>query len=314
MMVFRCSFNGLMNTLKLMNCKIIVIGWGRMGVTHASIINGLYPSSFEFILVEPDKKVSRITQKTLGYTVVSNINEVNVQNAVVLITTPPSIHSLLCDNVLSRGASSVFVEKPFGLFDKRVSDDPRISVGYVLRFSEVVQQLKSIIRKDGCSKISLDYSSHTLTKPPKGWRNTEYGGVLNEMGSHLIDLMLYLGGGQEFKVLSSSVQSVISEVDDIVSVKGILGDIEVELSLNWVNSDYRKPVWSGYVETSQRTVRFDQQSIDEGFEAAAVDYYVRGRDFSLQMKHFVENDKSIICNSKEANAVHDVITKIKEKA
>lgn len=294
--------------------KLVVIGWGRMGVTHAAIINGLYPKAFDFILVEPNKKVARITQKTLSYKVVSDINEISFEDAIVLITTPPSIHSSLCQKVLSRGARSVFVEKPFGLFDKRVDDDSRISVGYVLRFSEVAQKLKGLIQREGCSKISLDYSSHTLTKPPKGWRNSGYGGVLNEMGSHLIDLMLYLGGGQEFNVLNSSIQSIISEVDDIVKVKGLLGKIEVELSLNWVNSDYRKPVWSGFVETSKQTVCFDQQSIESGFEAASVDYYVRGRDFSLQMKHFIENDKSIICNSKEANSVHDVITKIKEKA
>jgi len=285
-----------------------------MGVTHTSIINGLYPGLFEFILVEPNSKVSRITRNTLGYKVVSDINKINVQDAIVLITTPPSIHSSLCDLVLSSGARSVFVEKPFGLFDRQVDNDPRISVGYVLRFSEVAQRLKAIIRDEGCSKISLDYSSHTLTKPPKGWRNTKYGGVLNEMGSHLIDLMFYLGGGQEFKVLSSSIQSVMSEFDDIVSVQGLLGEIEVELSLNWVNPDYRKPVWSGFVETSKQTIRFDQQSIDGGFEAASVNYYVRGRDFSLQMKHFIEQNKSIICNSKEANSVHDVIIKIKDKA
>ena len=294
--------------------KVIIIGWGRMGVTHTSIINGLYPELFELTIVEPNYKVSRITRKTLGYNIVSDINEISINDAIVLVTTPPSIHSSLCNNVLSRGARSVFVEKPFGLFDKRVNDDTRISVGYVLRFSEVAQKLKAIIQEEGCIRISLDYSSYTLTKPPKGWRNSEYGGVLNEMGSHLIDLMLYLGGGQEFKVKSSSIRSVISDVDDIVMVKGFLGEIEVELTLNWVNPDYRKPVWSGFVETSKQTIRFDQQSIDGGFEAASVDYYVRGRDFSLQMKHFIENDKSIICNSMEANAVHDVITKIKEKA
>ena len=294
--------------------KLVIIGWGRMGITHTSIINGLYPGSFEFIVVEPNLKVSRITRKTLGYKVVSDIDEINVHDAVILITTPPSIHSSLCENVLSRGARSIFIEKPFGLFDRRINDDPRISVGYVLRFSEVSQKLKAIIREEGCSKISLDYSSHTLTKPPKGWRNTVYGGVLNEMGSHLIDLMLYLGGSRDFKVLNSTIQSIISEVDDIVAVKGLLGEIEIELSLNWVNPDYRKPVWSGFIETSKQTVRFDQQSIDGGFEAASVDYYVRGRDFSLQMKHFIENDNSIICNSQDANAVHDVITEIKEKA
>lgn len=294
--------------------KLVIVGWGRMGITHTSIISGLYPNKFDAFVVEPNKIVSRITRKTLGYHVVSEVNDIPLKDATVLITTPPSIHSSLCNNVLSSGARAVFVEKPFGLFDKRVKDDSRISVGYVLRFSEVAQKLKALIQEEGCNKISLDYSSHTLTKQPSGWRNSDYGGVLNEMGSHLIDLMLYLGGGQDLKILDSSIESVVSDVDDIVMVKGLLGNIEVELSLNWVNVDYRKPIWSGFVETSKRRVCFDQQSIDGGFEVASVDYYVRGRDFSLQMKHFIENDKSIICNSKEANRVHDVITKIKEKA
>lgn len=294
--------------------KLVIVGWGRMGITHTSIINGLYPVGFDTIIVEPNKRIASITRSTLGYDVVNSLTGLDILDSVVLITTPPSSHKELSKNVLEMGASSVFVEKPFGLYDRRVKDDSRISVGYVLRFSEVAQKLKTIILEEGCTKISFDYSSHTLTKPPKGWRNTEYGGVLNEMGSHLIDLILYLGGVQEFKVLSSSIQSIISEVDDIVSVKGLLGEIEVELSLNWVNPDYRKPVWSGFVETSKQIIRFDQQSIDGGFEAVSVDYYVRGRDFSLQMKHFIENDKSIICNSNEANAVHDIITKIKEKA
>ena len=151
---------------------IIVIGWGRMGVTHTSIINGLYPKSFSYTLIETDKKISRITQKTLGYRVASSLDEISIKDAIVLITTPPSIHSSLCDMVISKGARSVFVEKPFGLFDKRVQDDPRISVGYVLRFSEVTQKLKALIQEEECVRISLDYSSHTLTKPPKGWRNS----------------------------------------------------------------------------------------------------------------------------------------------
>ena len=285
-----------------------------MGVTHSAIIKGLYPESFEYTIVEPNKMVARITRKTLGYKVVSDISEVSLNDAIVLITTPPFMHSTLSDISILGGARAVFVEKPFGLFNKRVKDDLRISVGYVLRFSEIVQNLKSLIQEEGCVKINLDYASHTLTKPPKGWRNSEYGGVLNEMGSHLIDIILYIGGGREFEVRRSYIRSVISDVDDIVEVKGLLGEIEVNLSLNWVNSDYRKPIWSGFVETSKRIVHFDQQSIDCDFSPASVNYYVRGRDFSLQMKHFIENDNSIICNSKEANRVHDVITKIKEKA
>ena len=298
-----------MNSLNL-----VVVGFGRMGITHYSIINGLYPDKYDIWVVEPNKKIRWIIKNTLGYKVFKDLKSVSLLNSKVLVTSPPFFHKEIVEFVLSNGAKAVFVDKPFGLFDRRVQDDLKLSVGYVLRFSEVAQKLKLIISEEGCEQIRLDYSSHTLIKSPKGWRNSVYGGVLNEMGSHLVDLMLYLGGGGDFEVLSSSTQSVISDVDDIVFVKGKLGSIDIELSLNWVNPDFRKPIWSGLIQTPKRTIIFDQQSIEGGFDTEGVDYYVRGRDFSLQMKHFIENDRSIACTSEEANRVHDVITKIKEKA
>lgn len=290
---------------------IIIVGWGRMGVTHASILGGLYPDQLQFEVVEPNKRIAKILNKTLGYRCVATLDDLDVNDASVLITTPPSIHSVLVKQCIEGGAKKVFVEKPFGLFDNRVEEDDRISVGYVLRFSEVAQTLKKIIAEEGCVSLSLDYSSNTLTKKPSGWRNGPYGGVLNEMGSHLIDLILYLIDGKEVAVDSKHFESVISDVDDIVSFKGTCNDIPISLSLNWVNSDYRKPVWSGKLVTKNREVIFDQQSISVGFEPISVDYYVRGRDFSLQMKHFKESNTSIKCSAVEANYVHDLITTLK---
>lgn len=282
-----------------------------MGVTHASIIAGLYPDRFTFELVEPDWKIRLLTTKTLGYPVFRDIKDVNLSGKMVLITTPPFTHARLCSHAIEAGAKAVFVEKPFGLFDKRVSESKKITVGYVLRFTEVAQKLKSIISQEGCNSISLSYVSHTLTKPPKGWRNSAHGGVLNEMGSHLIDLLFYLTGSHDLQVSEVKIESRVSDVDDIVHVRGNLGKSKVDLSLNWVESSCRKPVWSGCVETGKREVSFDQQSIDGGFELAQVDYYVRGRDFSDQMKHFIQGKSQVSCNSIEANKVHDAITIIK---
>ncbi len=290
---------------------IVVIGWGRMGITHAAILGGLYPERFEYQVVEPDKKVRKILTNSLGYDCFASIDEADVNGSHVLITTPPSVHERLVKKCIDSGAQSVFVEKPFGLFDNRVENDSRISVGYVLRFSEVTQTLKKIILEEGCREISLDYSSNTLVKKPKGWRNGQYGGVLNEMGSHLIDMILYLLDGENIQIDSKYTESVISDVDDIVSFEGKCGSSLVSLSLNWVNKDYRKPVWSGTLVTEKRVIKFDQQSLGIGFDPIEVDYYVRGRDFSLQMSHFIEGDTSIFCNSIQANHVHDVITCIK---
>lgn len=282
-----------------------------MGLTHASILGGLYPGKFDYQVVEPDNKVRKILSNSLGYECFSSIEEADVNGSLVLITTPPSVHATLVKKSIDSCAKSIFVEKPFGLFDNRVENDPRINVGYVLRFSEVTQTLKKVIMEEGCRELSLDYSSNTLQKKPKGWRNGQYGGVLNEMGSHLIDMILYLLDGEQIQIDSKHTESVISDVDDIVSFEGKCGGSLVSLSLNWTNKNYRKPVWSGKLITEKREIEFDQQSLSIGFDPIEVDYYVRGRDFSLQMSHFIEGDDSIFCDSIQANRVHDVITSIK---
>ena len=293
--------------------RIIIIGWGRMGITHASIINGLYPAIFNFEIVETNLFIKKVTEKSFGYVVHRSTKTVDFRDALVLITTPPFFHEETVASAIKGGALSIFVEKPFGLHDKRVVDSSIISVGYVLRFTEVAQQLKKIVNLQGCNKIKLMYNSNTITAIPKGWRNTEYGGVLNEMGSHLIDLAFYISGNKSFEIVSSRFESVISNVDDKVIISAYLGSVEFELTLNWVNSGYRKPVWSGEIITNEGVVNFDQQSIDMGIDYSQVDYYVRGRDFSLQMKHFIELIPDIKATSKEANAVHDFIVAAKRK-
>jgi predicted dehydrogenase len=292
--------------------KVYVIGWGRMGITHTSIINGLYPNKFQFIVVEPKVLPRLITRRTHGYETYSCIEDLDLKDSRVIITTPPSVHKELAKMVVEAGARAAFIEKPFGLYDRRVEPNKIISVGYVLRFSEIVQKLKLFINDEGCKKISLAYTSNTLTRRPKGWRNGVYGGVLNEMGSHLLDLIFYFLGNEEFVICQSELDSVISDVDDVAYVRGFIGDTEFELSLNWVDVSSRKPVWSGRLITEKREVYFDQQSIDAGFKAEAVNYYVRGRDFSKQMNHFIEENTSVRCDSIGANKVHDIIQMIKK--
>jgi len=284
-----------------------------MGITHAAILGGLYPKRFKYQIVEPNKKIRQLLTKSLGYECFASISDVNLHQARVLVTTPPNSHASIVRECIKNGAKNIFVEKPFGTFDNKVETDPRIKVGYVLRFSEVAQTLKKIILEEGCKEILLDYSSNTITSTPKGWRNSIHGGVLNEMGSHLVDLILYLLDNNHIIIDNKHYESVISNVDDIFNFSGKCGTITVGLTLNWVNKEFRKPVWSGKLVTNKRTITFDQQSISSGFEPISVDYYVRGREFSLQMKHFVENDSTIFCDSYQANCVHDVILILKQK-
>lgn len=291
--------------------KIVVVGWGRMGMTHTSILGGLFPDKINFEIVEPNFYVRSILKNTLKYKCHNSINDVDLENSKVLITTPPSTHKFLTEYSLTNGASNIFVEKPFGLFDNKIINDDRISVGYVLRFTEVAQTLKNIIKEEGCESISINYNSNTIEKKPSGWRNGKYGGVISEMGSHLIDLLMYILNSDTFKIIDKKIFSVVSDVDDKLILKGLCNKSNIELTLNWVDKNQRKPVWFGNLVTEKRIIKFDQQSISCGFKHSQVNYYVRGRDFSSQMDHFFHNKKNIICNASQANNVHEIIKVIK---
>ena len=79
--------------------------------------------------------------------------------------------------------------------------------------------LRKIFPKKDIVKAKGQYLSYTLDKKPKGWRNGEYSGVLNEMGSHILDLLNYLIDLNGYKGIAGNKKSVVSDVDDIVDAK-----------------------------------------------------------------------------------------------
>lgn len=294
--------------------KLFVIGWGRMGITHTSIIEGIFPQKFSVAVVEPSRMIRLISKRTFGYEFHDRIQGLDFTDSYVIISAPPFAHKEITEYVLNGGAKAVFVEKPYGLFDNKITADERVRVGYVLRFTEVAEQLRRVTKEQGCKKIRVHYESNTIEKKPSGWRNGPYGGVLNEMGSHLIDLIFFVLGSNQFQISNFKLTSVLSDVDDIVFVKGMIAESEFEVSLNWVSKESRKPVWSGMLETLDgEKIEFDQQSISGGFTPSSVKYYVRGREFSKQLEHFIQNNFTIACDSEQANRVHDFISVIKSK-
>ena len=72
-------------------------------------------------------------------------------------------------------------------------------------------------------------------------RDVKFAGVCNEMGSHVIDLIQYIINEKELDLINSEVQSIISDVDDIVDANLITkNEIDVSLYFNWVNFCLKK--------------------------------------------------------------------------
>ena len=134
----------------------------------------------------------------------------------------------------------IFIEKPFGGYTNvnlnNFSEFSTINIGYVLRFNPCIQWVKTNINPKEIKSIHGEYISNTIEKKPEGWRNSPFSGVLNEMGSHVIDLVQYIIGNDQMKVLSSKKESIVSDIDDIVEATiKTENDISVSLYFNWVN-------------------------------------------------------------------------------
>ena len=309
--------------------KILIYGFGRMGLTHFSILNSLKPK-IKFSVVEPNKILRRLLNKNISATFYKDDSSFKDSFDITLITTPPSMHLKLMQKCLIRGDKKIFIEKPFGGFSNIkpdiVSGINSVYIGYVLRFNPCIQWIKLNINPNKIQSIHGQYLSNTIEKKPKGWRNGQFSGVCNEMGSHIIDLIQYITNESDFKILSSSVQSIVSDIDDIVEASLKTNNkIDISLYFNWVNKKVRKPIFGidikmkdgiRYSLDQQQINKFKDDKFIEKFSVTdmvkTVPYYLRGVDFTDQMIDLINNTE-IISSVHEAMNVNSTISKILNK-
>jgi predicted dehydrogenase len=309
--------------------KILFCGFGRIGLTHYIISKAVLPDS-SFTIFEPNKIVSRILSKYLKNTrVVTDISLLSETNFdYTLICAPTQYHIPLISSATARGDAYIFVEKPFGCHtDKQTVLPDNLTIGYVLRYNPYVQWIRNNIKHNDIIRVAASYNSFTIKSIPKGWRAHFGGGVLNEMGSHIIDLLQFTNVIQSDSVSidSAKIYSPVSGQDDIVQANMTSGSIDIDIEMNWINESLRKPYFKlEYFLKDGSIVHLDSQSID--IERAGdvtnisvkhfiteIPYYLRGIDFTLQMTDFYTN-RVHSCTANEAITVNTIIKMIREAA
>jgi predicted dehydrogenase len=310
-----------------MNKKILIYGFGRMGLTHYAILNQLVPNA-EFVFVDPDKRVNFFARKNINSRIISDDLRLNESFDLALICTPPMFHIPILHNCINNEISNIFVEKPFGGvnddFSSLLNSSHSIAIGYVLRFNPIVQWVKNNIEVEKIEKVEGYYFSNTIEKKPKGWRNGLYSGVTNEVGAHILDLCVFLFGLSNPSVLNKQAESVISDVDDILTADLEDKNIKYHFHFDWVNKEYRKPVFKFVINLADGTIiRFDQQKVEviknNKIErittvdvASQVPYYLRGVDFTNQMLDFI-GSKSTIASLNDALITRTLIKNLISK-
>jgi predicted dehydrogenase len=306
--------------------KIAVIGIGKMGISHLSIL-GAHPEVDIVGVADTSNIMIDVLRKYTSFKMYSDykkmIDEVKPQAAVVSV--PTKYHASIVEHLLLCGIH-VFVEKPFCLnpdegdkliklaYQKRLVNQ----VGYHNRFIGTFEEVKRIINGGYLGNLyhflGEAYGPVVVNKKLNTWRSSpeEGGGCLMDYASHVIDLIHYLID-PVCKIKGKLKKTIYSsQVDD--SVCALLeteNNISGLLSVNWSDETYRKMSTSVTIsgingkiiaDSSELKVYFKTDNCPKSYSKGwnikyineltdSTDFYLRGEEYSLQLEHFIHNIK-----------------------
>jgi predicted dehydrogenase len=305
--------------------RIGIIGFGRMGLTHYSIIN-THPAVEMTAIADTSSTMLNMIKKYLpGTKLFEDYKDLLNSGLVdaIIVCTPSVMHYDVCKMAAEKGIN-VFCEKPFTTSPAQAKELADIfeskslvnQVGYVYRFDAVFGKVKEMLDQQLIGKVvhtNVQFLSSTISKmqPEKGWRSKREngGGATYEMGSHVIDLMEFFFGKPK-KIIGTLMNQVYSEaVEDISEAQIVYYDgMSANIHVNWSDYTYRKPMLKLDIHGTKGKIQADlygyklflreenkEAGLPEGWTSVPMNmipdpcpFYVRGTSFTKQLYEFAD--------------------------
>lgn len=332
--------------------RVGIIGMGKMGLLHAAILNSLPDTKVvsmadtESFVIDFLKKYSVGIQPYRDYKEMIDKSEPDI----VYITTPVSAHIPMASFCAERKID-FFIEKPLArnsqecrvLCDLVKKNKVNNMVGFVLRYIETFAKTKEFLAQKIIGEItsirSTVYQSQSLKKRA-GWRfkkEISGGGVLIDIGIHLIDLLLWYFG--DIKSVDGSKTGSNNEIEDTVSAtitfdKGFKSSFEASWNVeNYrmqettleivgekgtikVNQDYVKIQYHNSANETQQDLVYHKQSLYQGVpvDIGGAEYTREDLDFIRCVKDHQKPMLNVLDVSKTQSVVDAIYQSAKIKS
>ena len=279
--------------------KIIIVGFGRMGVSHAFQTLGSIDSELELTIVDPSI-LSRIVSKFLlpsrkYYKTLDEVTENNFDFGI--LCTPPynRQHEVAQISSISKFC---LIEKPV------LCMLPKNSMsGYVMQYCPTVSLVREIIDKDDLevSHIEISVQSNVdFSLGQSGWRSEEKaGGILYEFFGHALTFGLCpLSSSNKF--IFSDIQVNTSERNQFdISFK--VGETKIHCHL-YGGLNVRKTRYQcNYKISGDRNIKFDPYSVEMEKNqvnipqiAPDIGFFLRAYEFSIQCDRLISGSRDQI--------------------
>jgi hypothetical protein len=287
--------------------KVLVVGFGRMGISHAlQTLGNCRSESVDIQLYVCDKlfiskAIAWFTCRDVKFISLSRLGKVADNYFDYAIdSTPPLLRTTIVP-LLERISKKLLVEKPV------IVDLNKTSMsGYVLQHNPLVDLLHKYCQNTKFVRVevqtNLDFSGD-------GWRGGKYGGVVNEYLGHALSIPMSI-----FPKQSSVNVTSVKVSSGNITVCLSFTSVDVEVCLEYGCPDIRKAsyMWRFFEsianEDSDTHIAFDlyrirsvglsEDCLLEGLATSGVSvpFYLRGFGFALQNKAFLHGEGDVIDN------------------
>lgn len=326
--------------------RVAVVGLGKMGLLHASILN-VFPNVQVTALCDTSVMIRKFLKKAFsGIHIVDDVEELSdLDLDVVYVTTPISSHFPVARTVyLKEIARNLFVEKTLASSYEKAKELCELArrfgganmVGYTRRFAVTFKKAKNLLAQDAIGEVfsfkACAYSSDFLEsekRPITGRERTSRVGVLRDLGCYAVDLALWFFGN--LRVDSAKITSLIdssSEDYAFFRVKKPSG-LEGEFNVSWCVTNYRVPEVGLSISGSEGNIQVNDSKLELKLkDGKSFTWYRHDLDdnvfFSLGEPEFFRQDRYFVnsvieaCNAEPsfdtASKVDQIIDEVKDRA
>lgn len=256
--------------------RTAVVGLGKMGLVHASILNVL-PDIQLVVLCEKSRIIRRFFGNVFKeMSIVDDVEKLSSYDLdAAFVTTPiPHHYSVVRTIYLNRIATNIFVEKTLAASHDEARELCSLAkhfgctnmVGYLRRFYVTFARAKRLLEEGRIGELSsfkaYAYSSDFTDSETNAGSSASRGGVLNDLGCHAMDLALWFFG--DLKVEPSRTRTFSQEKGtevvhlELCQNSGLTGVCDV----SWSMKDFRMAEVGISIEGSKGNIKVGDDCVE----------------------------------------------------
>jgi len=311
--------------------RVGVVGLGKMGLVHTSVLN-ILPNVEVAALCDKSDLIRRFFKKVLkNVPILDDVEKLSSFGLDdVYVTTQIPYHCNVARTIYRKKiAENVFVEKTLAASYGEAEELCNLArrsgganmVGYLRRFYVTFSKAKSLLDEGEIGDVSsfkaYAFSSDFVDTKAENRESGDRGGVLADLGSYAMDLALLFFGN--VSIISARAESVVQNDAEVLRFElcqnqGINGICDV----SWCMEDYRMPEVGFAVEGSKGAVTVNDDWVELRLRGGAFSRWFRqdlndNVPFWLGLPEYYREDKyfvSCLREGREAEPCFESASKI----